>query len=78
MKYFIAASLCLSLMTMCLVKSTPVYPTIQLKHFSPVDMCLFVCNICFDDMVSTEFVPEEWGRGSIFISVSALSFAFLS
>lgn len=21
-----------------------------MKHFSPVDICLFVCNICFDGM----------------------------
>lgn len=33
-----------------LITATPVYPALPLKHFSPVDICLFICNICFDEM----------------------------
>ncbi|KAH3844306.1 hypothetical protein DPMN_086564 [Dreissena polymorpha] len=40
----------INLLTTPLVTSLPqTYPIIPLKHYAPVDVCLFICNICFDD-----------------------------
>ncbi|XP_045187611.2 uncharacterized protein LOC123545351 [Mercenaria mercenaria] len=46
----IVVSICACVLTCCVVTSSPVYPSVPLKHFSPTDACLFICNICFDDM----------------------------
>ncbi|KAL3873418.1 hypothetical protein ACJMK2_036538 [Sinanodonta woodiana] len=35
-----------------LVTSSPVYPILSLDQFDPVDACLFICNICYDDFGS--------------------------
>ncbi|KAL4238652.1 hypothetical protein ACF0H5_003359 [Mactra antiquata] len=34
----------------CIVSASPVTPVMPLKHFSTADACLFLCNICFDNM----------------------------
>ena len=39
-----------------LVTSTPIFPNHHaLGQIDPVDACLFLCNICFDENVSTSY-----------------------
>lgn len=56
------AIFCACVMTCSLIGATPVYPAVALKHFSATDACLFLCNICFDEMVwgNTCYIPWIW------------------
>lgn len=45
-----------------LVTSTPIFPNHHaIKEIDPVDMCLFLCNICFDENVSTSYTCLSYG-----------------
>jgi len=52
--------ICACVVAMSLAASLPAqYPIMPLKHYDPIDACLFICNICFGDMVRFVFFIVE-------------------